>query len=238
MALHMFPVGGWVRDGILGVESKDLDVTVVHPDGLASLADALESEGFGVHHVAEETFTCRARLPENLREIFDTGDIDVVLARVDGPSSDGRHPDWVRPGTLMDDLARRDFTVNAIAMDHDGSLIDPFDGAADIAARRLRFVGDPMQRIREDALRVLRALRFEVSKGFEMDADTFDAVNSELAAEMLAALPIERVDTEVSRLLQADSLAGMALLLQVDNLHDAIFRDGFHVTGTLKRRKF
>jgi tRNA nucleotidyltransferase/poly(A) polymerase len=245
--VHMLPVGGWVRDGIRRVRSKDLDVVAVWPEGLESMGEQLGRQGIHVHHLDHSKGTARGRIEDpELAAIFGTADLDVVNARVDSLTSDGRNPDWTRPCTweegIFPDLERRDFTVNAMAMEHDGSIIDPHGGLADLESMTLRFVGDPAQRIREDAVRILRALRFAIVKGFTIAPETWDALNSDEAAECLLDQGrtrfLDKIDKEVSLMLAFDPVASMKLLVEADHLHESIFRNGFHLAGSRKQRKF
>lgn len=159
---------------------------------------------------------------------------DFVLARKDGPSSDGRRPDWVIPGTLDDDLARRDFTVNAIARAVDGTLIDPFNGQDDIKFGTLRFVGDAGQRISEDGLRVMRAFRFVVTKGFVFAPGMVDVLTTGFAAEMLGKVSVERIREELIKMFKFDTLASLQLLGSLPvHTRQAIFRDGLRLDATL-----
>ena len=114
-----------------------------------------------------EFLTIRAQVPASEAKLLARTKVaDFVLCRKDSASGDGRRPDSVEPGTVLDDLARRDFTMNAIARDvQTGEVLDPHGGREDIKWKTLRFVGDPMTRIREDGLRVLRGLRFMITKG-------------------------------------------------------------------------
>ena len=125
--IHFFEVGGCVRDSLLGRNTKDIDFTVVAPS-FGAMRQHLLNEGFTIHVENPEFQTIRCGVPEGHVLRKRTKDADFVWARHEGPYSDGRHPDWVEPGTLLDDLERRDFTVNAIARGVDGHIIDPFDG--------------------------------------------------------------------------------------------------------------
>ena len=194
-------VGGAVRDKFLGVDSKDVDFVAIPQDpswfvdadaAFMFLCTHLRLKGFKVFLETPEFFTVRAQVPDDHPLKERTNVADFVLARKDGPSSDGRHPDFVLPGTLMDDLQRRDFTVNAMAI-LDGELVDPFGGREDLDNRLIRFVGNPTDRIAEDGLRVMRALRFHITKGFNIEGQTWDAVNSDFAAEMLNKVSVERI---------------------------------------------
>ena len=128
---------------------------------------------------------------------------EVTTYRCDGAYHDGRHPDGVRfVRSLADDLARRDFTINAMAMDEAGAVTDLFGGRDDLARRVLRCVGDPETRFREDALRMLRAYRFAAQLGFLLDARTQAALRR--CAPLCAALSRERVREEAEKALLSD----------------------------------
>lgn len=242
-------VGGAVRDKFLGVDSKDVDFVAIpiNPkrfanadEAFATLVSVLKVDGFEVFLETPEFFTVRAQVPTWHPVRKRTTVADFVLARKDGPSSDGRRPDFVLPGTLMDDLQRRDFTVNAMAI-LDGELVDPFGGREDLENNLLRFVGNPTDRIAEDGLRVMRAFRFCITKGFMIEQETFSALNSDFAAEMLMKVSIERIREELEKMFFVDSVGTMKLLCQLVSLRgntalqDAIFRDGLRLMPTLKK---
>jgi tRNA nucleotidyltransferase (CCA-adding enzyme) len=240
---QFFEVGGCVRDSLLGIASKDIDFSVVAPEGVFATADSaflameaqLAEQGFQIFESRREFLTIRARVPKGHVLEARTTVADFVLARKDGPYTDGRRPDWVKPGTLHDDLARRDFTVNAIARAIDGTLIDPFDGQRDIKDRVISFVGNAETRIREDGLRILRAFRFEITKGFKMDSEAWDAVRSEFGAEMLGKQKVERVREELVKMFKADTLRSLGLLCDLpSHTRAAIFRDGLRLDATMK----
>jgi tRNA nucleotidyltransferase (CCA-adding enzyme) len=232
--LRFWEVGGCVRDEMLGLPVKDVDFAVEAPS-FSFMVDALKAQGFKVFQEREEFLTVRAGVPKDspLRER--TKDADFVMCRADGPSSDGRRPDFVTPGTVFDDLARRDFTVNAMARAEDGTLVDPFGGEQDLADRVLRFVGDPMARVTEDGLRVLRGFRFMVTKGLTPEAETARVLRSPEAAEMLGCVSVERVRDEVEKMFRFDTLTAMRLCASLPEVtQDAVFRDGLRLTSTLK----
>ena len=157
-------VGGSVRDVIAGREPGDWDVaTTAVPDRAIELFHRVIPTG-----VQHGTVTV----------LVGGRGIEVTTLRGDGAYSDGRRPDRVRfLGDIREDLARRDFTVNAIAYDPAaGRLHDPFDGAGDIERRLLRAVGDPPARFAEDSLRVLRGARFAATLGFRVEPATRDAI--------------------------------------------------------------
>jgi tRNA nucleotidyltransferase (CCA-adding enzyme) len=235
-------VGGAVRDKFLGVDSKDVDFVAVPKmswdsadSAFNGLVNHLKWCGFKVFLETPEFFTVRAQVPNGHPLKQRTTVADFVLARKDGPSSDGRRPDFVLPGTLMDDLQRRDFTVNAMAI-LDGELVDPFGGREDLENNLLRFVGNPTDRIAEDGLRVMRALRFMVVKGFDMDMDTWDAINSDFAAEMLTKVSVERIREELEKMFFANTLWSLNVLNDLNpEVKNAIFRDGLRLMPTLKK---
>lgn len=234
-------VGGAVRDSLLGLDSKDVDFVAVPTEFFIDAGDAftalvahLKEQGFKVFLETPQFFTVRAQVPEGHPLRQRTTVADFVLARKDGPSSDGRRPDFVFPGTLMDDLERRDFTVNAMAR-LNGELIDPFGGQMDLKKNILRFVGDPKERIAEDGLRVMRAMRFRVTKGFHLGVDTWSAIDSDFAAEMLMKVSIERIREELEKMFFADTLQSMEFLTRFSKpIQNAIFRDGLRLMPTLK----
>lgn len=238
-------VGGAVRDKFLGLDSKDVDFVAIPKmpwdsadSAFNGLVNYLKWCGFKVFLETPEFFTVRAQVPNGHPLKQRTAVADFVLARKDGPSSDGRRPDFVLPGTLMDDLQRRDFTVNAMAI-LDGELVDPFGGREDLDNRLIRFVGNPMDRIAEDGLRVLRALRFVATKpGFTLESETFRAINTNFAAEMLNKVSVERIREELERMFLVDTVGTMKLLCDVfslNSLENAIFRDGLRLMPTLKK---
>lgn len=131
---------------------------------------------------------------------LDGAQAEVTTFRTEGVYLDGRHPSEVRfVRTLAEDLSRRDFTINAMAMDADGNVTDLFGGRDDLARRCIRCVGDPEKRFREDALRMLRAYRFSAQLGFALDAATAGAV--ERCAPLAAALSMERIRDEMEKTL-------------------------------------
>jgi tRNA nucleotidyltransferase (CCA-adding enzyme) len=239
---QFYEVGGAVRDSLLGLSSKDVDFSVVAPEGAFLTADSaflaleaqLAEQGFEIFESRREFLTIRARVPKGHALEARTTVADFVLARLDGPYSDGRRPDWVAPGSLEDDLARRDFSVNSLARSMDGTLVDLFGGVEDLELRLLRFVGQPKKRIAEDGLRVARGFRFHITKGFDVEESTWDALVSEFAAEMLSKVSVERVREELVKMFRANTLHSLRLLGELpDYTQEAIFRDGLRLDATM-----
>jgi len=234
MTMQVHEVGGCVRDGLLGLRAKDIDFTVV-AESFEAMREGLLEQGFTIHTENPEFFTIRCGVPVGHILRGRAKDADFVWARREGPSSDGRHRDWVEPGTLMDDLERTDFTVNAMARTPEGELIDPFNGETDLANHVLRFVGDPMDRIHEDGLRVMRALRFTITKRLHPTAKTWSALLSTEAAEMLALVSVERVRDELEKMLAFDTPAAMNLMADMPEGHiNAIFRGSLRLSATMR----
>lgn len=229
--IQFFEVGGCVRDEILGIPSKDIDFSVIAPT-FDFMRGAIMDTGMKVVQEKPEFATIRAVASAPF--MGHTGGLDFVWARIDGPSSDGRRPDWTAPGTLMDDLARRDFTMNAIAKDEFGNIIDPFDGQGDIERNLIRCVGSAEERIFEDALRGLRALRFSVTKGFDIDRDIVDVLESMAFADALASVSKERQREEMDKMFVHDTATSLLLLAEFPMIVATVFSGGLRAAATMK----
>lgn len=186
-------VGGCVRDKLLGHEPKDYDVvTTALPEEVASvLLNELQATPMEVGKQFGIT-------------IVNLGgeNVEIATTRHDGPYSDGRRPDWVRTGVGIDqDSKRRDFTVNAMFQDPaDGTIHDFHGGQDDLKNRLIRAVGAAKERIVEDRLRMLRAVRFAVKLGFEIEPELYDEI-CRRASELLETVAWERVRGEFSGIL-------------------------------------
>ena len=181
-------VGGCVRDRLMGAEPHDYDVTTsAVPEETKAVFDGERVIETGLRHGTVTVLLCGEP-------------IEITTFRAEDVYSDHRHPDAVRfTKSLHEDLARRDFTVNAIAMDINGRLCDPFGGQADLGAGILRAVGEPEARFREDALRILRCLRFASVLGFAIEPETARAL--EHCRGLLSFVSAERICTELTKLL-------------------------------------
>lgn len=201
-------VGGCVRDLVRGGTAKDYDVaTRARPAQVQSLFRRVIPTG-----IAHGTVTVLAGtdLP-----------VEVTTFRGEGAYLDGRRPSEVRfLDAIEDDLARRDFTINAMAFDPlDGSLVDPFDGQGDLGRRVVRCVGDPAERFAEDGLRPLRAVRFAATLGFNIAPHTRRAIPAALAT--FRKVSVERVREEFARILAVPRPArGLRLLARTGLLSE------------------
>lgn len=196
-------VGGAVRDELLGRAHADWDLaTRLLPQAVMARAKAA---GMKVIPTGLQHGTVTVLLEDR--------PVEVTTFRSDGDYLDGRRPESVRLGVdLAEDLSRRDFTINAMALPvGGGELVDPFGGRADLKARVLRAVGDPLQRFAEDGLRPLRACRFAAQLGFDVEAATLLAIPQRL--EVARKVAAERVFTELDKLLRgAEPQRGLGLL--------------------------
>ena len=181
-------VGGCVRDLLRGAEPHDWDIcTSARPEETAACLAGRRILETGLKH-------------GTVTVLEDSEPYEVTTYRTEGPYSDRRRPDYVRfVPSLNKDLARRDFTMNAIALGLDGRLNDPFGGAEDIRAGIIRCVGEPDQRFQEDGLRVMRALRFAAAFGYQIEERTARAVHENRA--VLDHVAAERINAELRGLL-------------------------------------
>jgi tRNA nucleotidyltransferase (CCA-adding enzyme) len=216
MELKYYIVGGYVRDKLLGVKSKDVDFAVEAPSYEAMKNDLL-SKGVQIFQERPEFLTIRGSHPKY-------GGVDYVLCRKESFYSDGRRPDSVSIGTIEDDLARRDFTINAIAMSEDGEdLIDPFDGIIDLEDKYLRCVGNAKERFSEDYLRMVRAVRFKITKDLHMDLDiALCLIDDEMLAN-LKKVSKERIYEELRKCFEYDTKITLDFFKAFDKLSDVIF---------------
>jgi poly(A) polymerase len=242
----LFKVGGCVRDEFLGIKSKDIDFTFVLDDlsqtveeGFKSMETWMTVHGFQIFLSTPEMFTIRAKFPK--------GDLnaglvaDFVMARKEiGYKAGTRQPILVL-GTLHDDLLRRDFTVNAIAESVDGEIIDPFGGVADLKLGILRTPLPAEQTMMDDPLRILRALRFKITKGFSIHDDIWMAMGQPKILEKLkTTVSAERIRDEVFKMMKQDTPMTIKVLSLVDNhsipgFIDLVFGRGLWLKPTFEQ---
>ena len=180
-----FAVGGCIRDSILGREPNDWDITTsATPEQVKALFRRTIDTGIQhgtvtvmMHHIGYE----------------------VTTYRIDGEYEDSRHPKEVTfTADLLEDLKRRDFTINAMAYNYGAGLVDAFGGLQDLEKGIIRCVGDPMERFSEDALRMMRAVRFSAQLGYAIDPATKDAIR--VLAPTLQKVSAERIQVELTKL--------------------------------------
>ena len=181
-----FAVGGCVRDTLLGRKPGDWDITTsARPEQVKALFRRTIDTG-----IQHGTVTI----------MMDRTGYEVTTYRIDGEYEDGRHPKQVEfTSDLLEDLRRRDFTINAMAYSHATGIVDAFDGMGDLEKKVIRCVGCPRDRFTEDALRILRAIRFAAQLGFSIEGETYGAIRE--IAPNLKNVSKERIQVELTKLL-------------------------------------
>ena len=198
-----YVVGGCVRDAQLGLQPQDWDMCT------AALPEETEAV------FSDCRLVLAGKKHGTVGVVTDSGVVEITTFRTEGDYRDNRHPEWVRfVSRIEDDLARRDFTVNAMAYSPLRGFADPFGGREDLKNRILRAVGDPVTRFREDSLRILRGIRFAVRYGLTPERNTLAAMESQ--RELMDNLARERVFDELCKLIllvSADDLIRFAPIL-------------------------
>lgn len=180
-----YAVGGCIRDSILGRIPDDWDITT-------------SASPYRVKELFQHTIDTGLK-HGTVTVMVDREGFEVTTYRIDGAYEDGRHPKEVMfTASLAEDLKRRDFTINAMAYNDDDGLVDEFGGMADLKDQVIRCVGSPRERFMEDALRIMRAVRFSAQLGYEIELETKAALR-ELAPK-LACISAERIQTELVKL--------------------------------------
>ncbi|MBI2063921.1 MAG: HD domain-containing protein [Candidatus Yanofskybacteria bacterium] len=201
-----FIVGGSVRHLLMGEKPSDWDITTnAKPEEIQKLfPDSFYENKFG-------TVGVKTGSEEPVLQI-----VEITTYRVESKYTDKRHPDELRfAEKLEDDLKRRDFTMNALAMDAGGIIVDLFDGQTDIKNKSVRAVGEPDERFNEDALRMMRAVRFAATLGFNIEAETLGAIKNNHG--LMAAISKERIREELVKIINsADADKGMELLIETE----------------------
>lgn len=193
-----FVVGGCVRDNLMGNAPKDYDITTsALPEQTEQIFAGYTVIKTGIKH-------------GTVTVVIDKVPLEITTYRVENSYSDNRHPDSVSfTRSLREDAARRDFTINSIAYSHRTGICDYFGGRADIENKIIRCVGNPDKRFKEDALRILRALRFSSVLGFEIEQDTKQAVFDN--KELLRNISSERIAAELFKLLGGKNVRGVLM---------------------------
>ncbi len=184
-----FAVGGCVRDTLLGREPGDWDITTsAKPEEVKKIFG--KTVDTGLQH-------------GTVTVIKNRNGYEVTTYRIDGEYHDGRHPETVEfTSNLKEDLKRRDFTINAMAYSHETEIVDEFGGMDDLEQKTIRCVGLAHDRFTEDALRILRAIRFAAQLGFEIEEKTYQAISD--IAPNLKKVSKERIQVELTKLLLSD----------------------------------
>ena len=242
----LFKVGGCVRDELLGQISKDIDFTFVLDDlsqtveaGFKSMESWMTAHGFQIFLSTPEMFTIRAKFPK--------GDpnaglvADFVMARKEIGYKPGTRQPILVLGTLEDDLVRRDFTINAMAVGEDGVLIDLFGGQGDLKGGILKTPLDPSITMMDDPLRILRALRFSITKDLVIHSSIWKAVQQpDILEKLKTTVSAERIREEIFKMMKHDTPQALKLLVEVDATHipgflDLVFGRGLWMKPTFEQ---
>lgn len=213
--VEFYKVGGCVRDNLLGRRSKDIDYSV-EAESFDAMRQAIVDRGGRIFVETPKYLTIRAHVPN-------MGACDYVLCRKDGEYTDGRRPESVEIGTIYDDLARRDFTMNAIAELPGGGLYDPFGGVKDIADKKIKCVGKAEDRFSEDGLRLIRAIRFSIVLGFRMDSNIRRCLHNPKFTNILRKVAKERIKDELEKAMRYNTVDTMKTLLLYPHIMDIVF---------------
>lgn len=241
-----YHVGGSIRDEMLGLSTKDYDYSVVCVDPellnlsvdqvYKAMNEELEQLGFTIFVETPNCFTTRAKSPKdsNLHQ-----DADFVLSRKELGYKPGTRQPIVEVGTIKDDLDRRDFTVNAIARCVEtGEILDFHNGQQDLKDGILRCVGGPERSFNDDPLRIIRAIRFIITKGFYPSKDLMDSIYA-FDSEKMAVVSVERIMNELQKCFKYDTLLTLAWLSDLEknngSLYGTIMKD-FWLLPTNKKK--
>lgn len=227
-----YEVGGKVRDEILGLQSKDVDYVAVPNEILLEkyktahemfviLESYLQNEKFEIFLSTPDCFTIRAKFPKGHKY---QGVADFVMARKEIGYVEGTRTPIVVPGTLYDDLERRDFTLNALAKDDDGTIIDFFNGRKDLEDGVLRTPLETEVTFNDDPLRVLRAIRFAITKGFSLKYLDY-YINNYNYEDKMGVVSSERIREELFKCFKHDTMDTLDTLNDYPSLKRYIFEN-------------
>ena len=239
-----YEVGGKIRDELLGLTNKDVDYVAVpseellrnieeaqclvdgiYPNTTNAVFTMLEShlreEGFEIFLVTPDCYTIRAKFLEGYKY---QGVADFVMARKEVGYVPGTRTPIVEPGNLYDDLSRRDFTVNAMAKDPDtGEIIDYFNGKTHLARRLLVTPLDPITTFDDDPLRILRGIRFSITKRLLVSQDMWQVMKSYDYFNKMPVVSEERIREELTKCFKCNSSLALGWLSELTELRDYIF---------------
>lgn len=244
----IFKVGGCVRDAFLGIDSKDIDFTFVLDNldqtveqGFLEMEKWMSDQGFQIFLSVPEMFTIRAKFPTNHK--FAKLDADFVMARKEIGYVEGTRRPILELGTLEDDLMRRDFTLNAMAEDEDGNIIDLFNGRNDLKHGILRTPLDAKITMMDDPLRILRAIRFSITKNFTIDSLIWIAMKQpEILEKLETTVSGERIREEIFKMMKHNTVGTIKLLNEIDEniipgFLGLVFSNGLWLNPTFKHAK-
>lgn len=233
MSFRFYEVGGKIRDEILGLKSKDVDYVAVPNETLLEkhteaedmfkvLVQYLKDEKFEVFLVTDDCYTIRAKFPDGHKY---EGVADFVMSRKEIGYIPGTRTPIVKPGTLYDDLERRDFTLNALAKDEDGNIIDYFNGLYDLEQGILRTPLPTKETFDDDPLRILRCIRFSITKGFYITEQMWDEIYFYDYETKMGVVSNERIREELFKCFKHNTYETLLKLEEFIPLRDYIFKN-------------
>jgi tRNA nucleotidyltransferase/poly(A) polymerase len=228
--VKIYKVGGCVRDKLLGINSKDIDFVFVISDltsvngvegGFKMMESYMTQNGYTIFLSTPDCYTIRAKFPSGHK--YDGMVADFVLARKEVGYYSGTRRPILELGTLNDDLIRRDFTLNAMAEDEEGNIIDLFGGKEDLKNGILKTPVNCFQTFDDDPLRILRAIRFSITKGFKLSTDIHFAIHQYEYDEKMGVVSGERIREELLKCFKHDTQKTLEMLFKYFKLKDYIF---------------
>jgi tRNA nucleotidyltransferase/poly(A) polymerase len=243
----IYKVGGCVRDKLLGLNSKDIDFTFVLEDvnksvedGFREMTEWMTGAGYTIFLSTPDCYTIRAKFPNDHKNKGMVA--DFVLARKEVGYYEGTRRPILELGTLEDDLIRRDFTLNALAEDEDGRIIDLFNGIADLSYNGIGILKTPLpaaQTMMDDPLRLIRALRFKITKGFQISDDIWLAMgHHDILKKLEQTVSGERIREEVYKMMKVNTVETILLLNRVEEMNPGflrlVFKNGLWLKPTFE----
>jgi len=226
--VKLYLVGGAVREIVRGFPEKVKDWDfAVEAESFEKMRDWIKYQGFEIFVETPQYFTIRARASKPF--IFAGMDMsgrtfDFALCRTDGEYTDGRRPDSVEVATLATDLSRRDFTMNAMAMGTDGKIIDLYGGQEDVKNAVIKLVGG-VERLREDPLRMLRAIRFSLQLDFYMDDEVWAFLYNPNNTVLLKSVDTNRIRDEITKCFRINTMETLMTLQGLYSIQQYIFEE-------------
>jgi tRNA nucleotidyltransferase/poly(A) polymerase len=242
MTVQLYEVGGFIRDEFINKlldedrKPKDLDFAVEADGGWTEIKQWVLDQGFRIHDEHSRYCTLRCGVPPEHPLRQRVHDADFAMCRADGMYLDGRHPEDVSPASIWEDLSRRDARMNAIARNvNTGEILDPHRGLDDIKNRIVDTVGEPMDRWREDGIRILRHVRQAVQLDFGLASRVWVAMSDPEAHDLLRAQFKEQRQAELARMFRADTIRSMAILHELgQDFIQAAFADNIWLEPTYR----
>jgi tRNA nucleotidyltransferase/poly(A) polymerase len=229
---ELFLVGGAVRDKIMGIQPKDMDYVFVlddeqrakcstSEDGYNIMKKHLTDNGYKIFIEHPEYYTLKARFPNSHKEAGLTA--DFVVARKEIGYTPGTRSPILVLGSLRDDLIRRDFTINSLAEDEDGNVINLFDGVQHISDKILKTPISVDKSFSDDPLRILRAIRFSITKDMFISREMSLAINNFDYNDKMKVVSVERIQAELLKCFKHDTAKALIVLYQYPMLYCYIF---------------